>query len=264
MRSFVIVVAIVTTVTVAMASYRADTLRCSADAYVIAYPEFIERVEGNDLVWRDGTRMAFDHGMRFTNHEEWLNNACLRDQILQCYWTDNAGEPPHFNHDPGRARYGPFFTKMYGASRTQVSSKLTTIIWMPGVINAKLQVTTVSGVDKKLLAVSKELALLPASYHKYLKRPGGTFNWRNIAGTSRISTHAFGITLDINVAESHYWRNAKPEKIGRYAFKNTIPMEIVKIFEKHGFVWGGRWYHYDTMHFEYRPELLVNKCSCQQ
>ncbi len=33
-------------------------------------------------------------------------------------------------------------------------------------------------------------------------------------------------------------------------------MEIVRIFEKHGFIWGGRWYHYDTMHFEYRPELV--------
>ena len=22
------------------------------------------------------------------------------------------------------------------------------------------------------------------------------------------------------------------------------------------FVWGGRWWHYDTMHFEYRPEII--------
>jgi len=22
------------------------------------------------------------------------------------------------------------------------------------------------------------------------------------------------------------------------------------------FIWRGRWYHYDTMHFEYRPELF--------
>jgi peptidoglycan LD-endopeptidase CwlK len=28
------------------------------------------------------------------------------------------------------------------------------------------------------------------------------------------------------------------------------------VFEKHGFIWGAKWYHYDTMHFEYRPELL--------
>jgi hypothetical protein len=33
-------------------------------------------------------------------------------------------------------------------------------------------------------------------------------------------------------------------------------MEIVAIFERHGFIWGGRWSHFDTMHFEYRPELL--------
>jgi hypothetical protein len=26
--------------------------------------------------------------------------------------------------------------------------------------------------------------------------------------------------------------------------------------ERRSFVWGGRWYHYDTMHFEYRPELV--------
>ena len=32
--------------------------------------------------------------------------------------------------------------------------------------------------------------------------------------------------------------------------------KIVEIFERHGFIWGGKWYHYDTMHFEYRPELL--------
>jgi hypothetical protein len=39
-------------------------------------------------------------------------------------------------------------------------------------------------------------------------------------------------------------------------YRNAIPLEIVRIFEKHGFIWGGAWYHYDTMHFEYRPELL--------
>ncbi len=33
-------------------------------------------------------------------------------------------------------------------------------------------------------------------------------------------------------------------------------MQIVRIFEKHGFIWNGYWYHFDTMHFEYRPELL--------
>ncbi len=42
-------------------------------------------------------------------------------------------------------------------------------------------------------------------------------------------------------------------------WRNRIPVEIVRIFERHGFIWGGAWYHYDTMHFEYRPELLPRR-----
>jgi len=42
---------------------------------------------------------------------------------------------------------------------------------------------------------------------------------------------------------------------------SQIPIQIVRIFEKHGFIWGGYWYHYDTMHFEYRPELLLPEGS---
>jgi hypothetical protein len=30
----------------------------------------------------------------------------------------------------------------------------------------------------------------------------------------------------------------------------------VEIFERHGFIWGGKWGHFDTMHFEYRPEFF--------
>jgi hypothetical protein len=38
---------------------------------------------------------------------------------------------------------------------------------------------------------------------------------------------------------------------------------VAWIFEKHGFIWGGEWYHYDTMHFEYHScldvRLLIGK-----
>jgi hypothetical protein len=32
---------------------------------------------------------------------------------------------------------------------------------------------------------------------------------------------------------------------------------VIKAFEAYGFIWGGKWTFYDTMHFEYRPELLI-------
>jgi hypothetical protein len=62
--------------------------------------------------------------------------------------------------------------------------------------------------------------------------------------------HAYGAAIDLNLAVSDYWM----WRTG--AWRNRMPREIVDIFERHGFIWGGRWYHYDTMHFEYRPELL--------
>ena len=70
-----------------------------------------------------------------------------------------------------------------------------------------------------------------------------------------LSVHAFGAAIDINVKSAHYWRWAKPNQQGVYQWRNKIPKKIIDIFEKHGFIWGGRWYHFDTMHFEYRPEL---------
>ena len=54
-----------------------------------------------------------------------------------------------------------------------------------------------------------------------------------------------------------YWQWTKPAADGTYPVKNQIPPEIVAAFERQGFIWGGRWYHYDTMHFEYRPELIA-------
>jgi hypothetical protein len=44
---------------------------------------------------------------------------------------------------------------------------------------------------------------------------------------------------------------------GDVLHRNRIPFEVVEPFEAEGFIWGGKWYHYDTMHFEYRPELFA-------
>jgi hypothetical protein len=35
------------------------------------------------------------------------------------------------------------------------------------------------------------------------------------------------------------------------------PVSVIAAFEHEGFVWGGKWLFFDTMHFEYRPEIIV-------
>lgn len=153
---------------------------------------------------------------------------------------------------------------MYGSTPQAVHKNLVTIYWMPNVFGKQfpLRVTKINGVDKKLQRISSELEKLPKSYFKYLAKPAGAYYWRQVKGEGYLSAHSFGIAMDINSHFGNYWewdweKAKRPHQVPNY--RNNIPMKIVEIFEKEGFLWGGRWHFYDTMHFEYRPELFANK-----
>jgi hypothetical protein len=227
-----------------------------ADRLIAAYPAFLERREGNALVWRDGKRMVIDDGLGPKTPAERLDAPDLKDMLATPYPVGIA-PPPTQDADPGRARNSDFFTAMYGdCRRDEVRTNLVPVVWLPKKWGKTLQVTRVNGVAERLAAISAELDRLPARFDAYLFPPAGTYNCRAIAGTARVSPHGLGIAIDIATKEADYWRWGRPGPDGRPAYRNRIPHEIVAIFEKHGFIWGGKWYHYDTMHFEYRPELL--------
>ena len=235
-----------------------EKINPSLQHLVEAYPDFLLSAEGNMLVWKDGTKMPFDDGVQNKSFEDLLNSPDLEDQMSMKYPIGRFYDVPSKNQDPGRIRYEPFFKKMYGNSKEEVKEKLVPIFWLPNTVNDTLFVTSVNGVDEKLQTVSNELDKLPEEYKKYLVGMGGTFNWRAISGTDRLSTHSFGIAIDLNVKYSNYWK-WELQKNPQLNYKNQIPMEIVEIFEKNDFIWGGKWHHYDTMHFEYRPELINEK-----
>lgn len=93
------------------------------------------------------------------------------------------------------------------------------------------------------------------------------FNYRTVAGTSRLSKHALGLAIDINPrinpyinskgvlapsnARVYQCRNKKQCK-GKYArYMIQRNSKITKIFKKYGFSWGGDWkYSKDYQHFE--------------
>ncbi len=68
--------------------------------------------------------------------------------------------------------------------------------------------------------------------------------------------HSYAAAIDLNARLSDYWLWTKRQQ-GKFAWVNRMPFDIVDIFERFGFIWGGKWYHYDTMHFEYRPEIIA-------
>ncbi len=227
----------------------------SVEDLVHAYPEALAGFDGVDLIWHDGTRMKVDDGVPDKSGEEQLRHGSILDQLRLVY---PAGEPISSVplDDPGRVRNRALFDKMYGDCREgQVTPRLVPVVWLPNTWGHVVHITSVNGVDRQLGAVSRELDELPADDKRYLYPLGGTYACRHVADTSQTSMHAWGAAIDINPGFSDYWLWHRAGG-GVPVYVNRIPAEIVAVFERHGFIWGGRWAHFDTMHFEYRPELL--------
>jgi D-alanyl-D-alanine carboxypeptidase len=233
----------------------ATSLAASIDDLLHAYPNALAGFDGVDLIWRDGTRMPVDDGLRDKSTQEQLRHGSILDQLRVSY---PAGAPllPAPRQDPGRVRNRAFFDKMYGDCRAgEVTPKVVPVVWLPNTWGHVVQITSINGVDRQLAAVSSELDALPAEDKRYLYPLGGTYVCRHVADTGQTSMHGWGAAIDLNPALSDYWLwHQAAGDVPVYV--NRLPPEIVAIFERHGFIWGGRWAHFDTMHFEYRPELL--------
>jgi hypothetical protein len=231
-----------------------DTTPKGAQKLIDNYPGIVVSYKDNYLYFKDGTSMIYDD-KKIKTKNELINSPDIQDQFTYKYNVGDLKENPI--NDPGRIRNEAFFKKIYGNSAQDVKNNLVSVNWCPKLIGQKILVTKTNQVNKQLEKISKELEELP-EFKEYLQNIGGTFNWRLINGTKRLSMHSFGMTIDINTKFSDYWQwscGCTNEDIPIKKYKNRIPMKIVAIFEKHGFIWGGKWEHFDTMHFEYRPEL---------
>ena len=206
------------------------------------------KIEENLVKFSDGTSLVYDDFKQ--KDEECSTGADIEDMNA----LDYAAFSPLSAalSDAGRCRNYELLGKIYGSSESAVKANLVDVIWLKDFLNLPLKFNSKNGAAAALQDVSNELNEMVKSdptLLEYLKDPGGTFKWRIIAGTNRLSAHSYGIAIDINVKKSHYWQWSK-------GYENLIPEKIVRVFEKHKFIWGGRWKHFDTMHFEYRPEMF--------
>lgn len=222
-----------------------------AQCLIDSYPEFgIQYVE-NKLIFKDGSAIIYNDGLD-KDFDKKLDNSDPEDMFSLKYDTSAT---PSYLADAGRSRCEELFKKMYGNSAAEVAKKLVPVKWF----GQTIKFTSVNGANKQLELVAAEIAQHP----ELIKHVTGaqTFYWRQVRGANRLSAHSYGIAVDINVANSNYWLwdNPKAKETDHIGYKNRINMEVVRIFRRHGFIWGGNWYHYDTMHFEYRPEILGKK-----
>ena len=241
--------------------------------YIRAYPDFFIGYKDGCLIAKDGRKIPFDDGIPLKDYGRMIVDRRIGDKAFDpqdlFYWEYHAGseiptiEKPPLG-DPGRIRPAEIFRYMYGSTKSQRMKKMRRVRWIgssEGKDNTIL-VTTVNGVDEAIEKVARELRDLPKV--KKLELEGIVFNVDSFSGycdrsvrgyPHRTSGHAYGIAVDVNWDDAYF--------IGRhfnepYHYKNNMPQFLVEIFERHGFIWGGRWHNYDIMHFEYRPELLLN------
>lgn len=212
---------------------------------------------GTFIPWRATVKAApFDGGEAFDEGEEVVDLESIYKvpYIAGPIVTLDASDAGAID-DPGRVRIEQLFLTTYGQSRDEVFEHLSKVRFF-GLRYPfhELAAEPLRRVVTRLEPAVKENPKLKP----FLTNIGGTFIWRKIARSKNLSTHAFGIAIDINVDRAHYWRWQKRGEPLKW--QNKIPQVVVDAFEAEGFIWGGRWLHYDTMHFEYRPELLSETC----
>jgi len=244
----------------------------SPQCYKEAYSKEIVSADVNEIVFKSGTIMPYMVAAPRVMWDDKMATADLVTQVSQKYDAGGIDTPPRYLNDPGRLRYQPFFKELYGSTKDKIEKNLVKIDWPTLKGTKKLPVNKNAGASETLYKIGQELAKLSKEDRKWAEG-AFTYKYRQIAGTDRLSLHSFGIAIDIAPNKTQYWRRdaeALLKKEGRkkiviketdqIGYKNTLPLSIVRVFEKHGWIWGGRWYHYDTMHFEYRPELLAKDC----
>jgi hypothetical protein len=166
-------------------------------------------------------------------------------------------------HPPRRSE--AFLERLLGAgSREETAGHIVTIEFLG------FQVRVHERIAEPLGQVAAEIEILDranpqvAAFLSGLAEIDG-YNYRDVAGTRTRSYHGYGLAVDL-IPRSYggkapYWRwvmgNNDQWWATPYERRWMLPLPIVAAFERHGFVWGGKWLFFDTMHFEYRPEILI-------
>jgi hypothetical protein len=136
---------------------------------VKAYPDFLDRIDGNDLVWKDGTRQRIDDGKPAKTFEAMLDDPDIKDMFAMTYPAGDKGLAPAVNFDPGRIRYTPLFVKMYGdCQRSNLAADAATVVWLRSKYGKTVKFAKINGAAAALQKVSDELDRLPGRFLEYL------------------------------------------------------------------------------------------------
>ena len=221
---------------------------------MMAYPSYITGVEKSNenvyIVMKSGKKIIYDD-KRPKTFEQKLASPDLQDMLEQIYPLESIDKVVADKFDPGRMRVYELLHEVYGYGQVQIEKNLKSVA---GGMRFNCQNNAADNlgiVIKNLNQLAKVNGKAASDIYPF----NGTYNYRIIAGTGRLSPHAFGLAIDLNRDPRDYWQWASLEQ-GDKRIKGYTK-EIPKIFEENNFVWGGKWRHFDVLHYEYRPEIIM-------
>lgn len=223
--------------------------------FMLAYKEIvdIERDDKNNiyLVFRSGKKLIYDD-KKVKNFSEKIHNPDLEDTMSQIYPLHDIDKLMIDNYDPGRIRSYALLHEIYGDSEIVINKNLKEV--KPHGNWCKF--SKKNDAYKHLVRALNEIKINNNARSINLISPiEGTFCYRKISGTNRLSPHSFGIAIDVKHNKGDYWKWSSREQ-GQKRL-NEFPRDVVRAFENNNFIWGGKWSHFDILHFEYRPELVL-------
>ncbi|QCX34846.1 M15 family metallopeptidase [Caloramator sp. E03] len=224
---------------------------------MIAYPSYIRDAEYKNgfiyIVMNSGKKILYDDKKK-KSVDERLSKADIQDMMEQIYPLNFTGQVMDNDFDPGRARCYALFKYIYGSSKSEIESNLIIIKTLFG----SFQFNKKNNASLYFQNAINEIALIAKKndkIRKFIIPISGTFNYRYISGTNNLSAHSFGIAVDLAANKDDYWRWTLKDKA--QIRLQSYPKEIVSAFENNFFIWGGKWGHFDIMHYEYRPEIIL-------
>jgi hypothetical protein len=250
-------------------------------ALASAYPDRISQVAPRDGDWAvevDGEWFFWAHGRILPQSQRMNWERYVRFRFY--HYTLGVLPPlPHLDaeaavrlkkaleearlHPPRRSE--AFLERLFGAgSWKESASRIVTLDFLGYPVKVHQRIA------EALRSVASDCNALRRTDPQAARFLGGLskidgFNYREVAGTLTRSYHSYGLAVDL-IPKSYggkdpYWRWAMDRTdqwwATPYERRWMVPASIVAAFEKQGFVWGGKWMFFDTMHFEYRPEIFV-------
>jgi hypothetical protein len=172
-------------------------------------------------------------------------------------WTSQTGQN-------ALKRSGFFIDELLSAAtRAETEKQLVSIKFLGK--STKIHKT----IQKKLAVIEEEIRTVAKTDDMIQKWINNLtqlegYGWRIIANTQSRSYHSYGLAIDLlpkslNGKQTYWLWTAKNREDWwnvPYGERYHPPEKVIKIFESYGFVWGGKWLMFDTMHFEYRPEVF--------